>query len=227
MKTGARRQSTSLEGRRALVVGGTGGIGRAASLELGRGGASSLSTAALSREKLDSTLRGSVAATRAPSQVREARSRRGLAEGFLLDLGVPPRAWRGSPRPCPALAISISSSWPSAPSLRKSLARHGPARLGTHRPARSRPARDPLLGLPSRPWPRAAGAGSSSSAARGPTGSRPYASNAAYAAAKTGLAVLVKSSRPKERRGASPASWSARASSTPNTSAKPRRRPPR
>ena len=135
----------SLLGRRALVVGGSGGIGRAVSLELGARGAHVIVHGGSSRERLDSTL--------------ENLERLGVrGEGFLLSFGDPHAGFAHLLDALPGLGdidILCSALLPTM------VARH---------------------------WGRVLLFGGTRT-----DGIRNYSSNAAYAAAKTGLAVLIKS----------------------------------
>ena len=169
---------SSLRGRRALVVGGSGGIGRALSLELGARGASLVVHGGSSRERLDSCL-------------AELRSGGAAAEGFLLDLEAP-----GGPAlllaRLPALGAIDILVVAFGPFVRKPLAQTSAAdwerlaRLDLALPGSL--ASSLLPSMAGRGWGRILLLGGTRT-----DGIRSYSLNAAYAAAKTGLAVLAKS----------------------------------
>ena len=180
MKT-AQGEDRVLEGRRALVIGGSGGIGRALSLELGaRGGHTSSSTAA--------------PPARNSTPCWSELSGQGTgAEGFLLDLGDPVRGLDELLESLPSLGVIDILVVAFGPFLRIESRRDERRGLATPSPSSTWPCQEPSAPRSCRRWRRGAGAGSSFSAARAPTASGAYSSNAAYAAAKTGLAVLAKS----------------------------------
>jgi 3-oxoacyl-[acyl-carrier protein] reductase len=175
----AQGESSSLDGRRALVVGGSGGIGRAVSLELGSRGAYVLVHGGSSRIRLDSTL--------------EELHRIGAgAEGFLLELDDPARGVSTLVDALPSLGAIDILVVAFGPFIRRSLAETGVAdweRLALLDLALPGALCSALLpSMASRGWGRILLFGGSRT-----DGIRAYASNAAYAAAKTGLAVLAKS----------------------------------
>ena len=148
MKT-SQGEKPSLEGRRALVVGGSGGIGRAVSLELGSRGAYVVVHGGSSREKLDSTLlelrlARELRLSRGP---RFAKTDLGVAgaEGFLLDLGDPSSGLARLSYALPGLGDIDILVVAFRPLRSQEPRRHGSRRLGAYRPARSRPARNPLF----------------------------------------------------------------------------------
>jgi 3-oxoacyl-[acyl-carrier protein] reductase len=175
---GAQGDVYSLKGRRALVVGGSGGIGRALSLELGRRGASLIVHGGRSRERLDSCL-------------AELRASGAEAEGFLQDLEAPdgPERLVGS---LPSLGRVDILVLAFGPFVRKSLAETSLAdwkRVALLDLALPGALSSSLLpAMAERGWGRILLLGGTRT-----DGIRPYSSNAAYAAAKTGLAVLTKS----------------------------------
>ncbi len=195
MKT-SQGEKPSLEGRRALVVGGSGGIGRAVSLELGSRGAYVVVHGGSSREKLDSTL----LELRRARELRFAREPRFAkpdlgaagAEGFLLDLGDPSSGLARLSDALPGLGDIDILVVAFGPFVRKSLAATDRvdwvriALLDLALPGTLCSAYLPAMA--SRGWGRILLFGGSRT-----DGIRAYSSNAAYAAAKTGLAVLVKS----------------------------------
>jgi NAD(P)-dependent dehydrogenase (short-subunit alcohol dehydrogenase family) len=169
---------SNFEGRRALVVGGSGGIGRAVSLELGARGARVIVHGGTSRARLDST-------------VAELAAIGAEAEGFLLDLdaatGLAPLS-----EAMPALGDIDILVVAFGPFLRKSVA--ATSRDDWERIAMLDFALPGMLcsaclpAMAARGWGRILLFGGSRT-----DGIRSYSSNAAYAAAKTGLAVLAKS----------------------------------
>jgi NAD(P)-dependent dehydrogenase (short-subunit alcohol dehydrogenase family) len=175
---GAQGDANSLAGRRALVVGGSGGIGRALSLELGRRGASLIVHGGRSRPRLDSCL-------------AELRASGAEAEGFLQDLEAPegPERLVGALPSLGRVDILVHSF---GPFVRKSLAETSPAdwkRVALLDLALPGALASTLLpAMAERGWGRILLLGGTRT-----DGIRPYSSNAAYAAAKTGLAVLAKS----------------------------------
>jgi NAD(P)-dependent dehydrogenase (short-subunit alcohol dehydrogenase family) len=178
MKT-AQGESLSLGGRRALVVGGSGGIGRAVSLELGARGVHVIVHGGSSRERLDSTL-------------EELRSLGARADGFLLDFGDLTAGLARLVGALPGLGDIDILVVAFGPFARKSLARTSPAdweRLALLDLALPGALCSACLpAMVSRAWGRILLFGGSRT-----DGIRAYSSNAAYAAAKTGLAVLAKS----------------------------------
>jgi 3-oxoacyl-[acyl-carrier protein] reductase len=167
------------EGRRALVVGGTGGIGAAVALELGKMGASLVVHGGSSRERLEAVLGG--------LEVAGAE-----AVGFLMELN-------GAPGSISRLVATLSSFGrldilvvAFGPFVRKSLAATESAdweRLALLDLALPGALASALLpAMAARGWGRMLFFGGSRT-----DGIRAYSTNAAYAAAKTGLGVLVKS----------------------------------
>lgn len=165
----------ALRGRRALVVGGSGGLGRFVALSLAEAGAAVTVHGGSSRERLDRTL-GELEAAGAE------------ADGFLLPLA--------GPRDAAALfrkvpdADLVACSW--GPFIRAGLARTGPEdweRMALGNLAFPGALASAYVGR------MAAGGfgrflffgGTATDAPRG------YATTAAYSAAKAGIAVLVKS----------------------------------
>jgi NAD(P)-dependent dehydrogenase (short-subunit alcohol dehydrogenase family) len=175
---GAQGEALSLRGRRALVVGGTGGIGRALSLELGARGASLVVHGGRSRERLESCL-------------AELRAAGAEAGGFLLDLeeaGAPERLVATLPTLGPIDMLVHAFG----PFVRKSLAETSledwrrTALLDLALPGALASALLPSMA--ERGWGRILLLGGTRT-----DSIRGYSSNAAYASAKTGLAVLAKS----------------------------------
>jgi 3-oxoacyl-[acyl-carrier protein] reductase len=175
--TGARAGTPrgALAGRRALVVGGTGGIGRAVVLELARRGASLI-------------VHGGSSAPRLESVLAELAAAGAEAEGFLLRIDRPSRLVERLPSlgRIDALAVAFG------PFLRKSLAAttcaewEDAALLDLALPGALASAL--LPGMAERGWGRILLFGGT-----GTDRARPYSSNAAYASAKSGLAALTKS----------------------------------
>jgi 3-oxoacyl-[acyl-carrier protein] reductase len=176
----ARQGEGGLRGRRALVVGGSGGIGRAVALELGLRGAALLVHGGSSRQRLDAAL-GELGGA-------------GIeAEGFLLDLD-------GPARDGPTRFVEILPSLGRidilvvayGPFARRSLAQTSAlewerlALLDLALPGALASALLPSMA--ERAWGRILLFGGART-----DGIRAYATNAAYAAAKTGLAVVAKS----------------------------------
>jgi 3-oxoacyl-[acyl-carrier protein] reductase len=185
----AQGESPGLEGRRALVVGGSGGIGRAVSLELAARGTYVVVHGGSSRERLESTLR----------ELALARERRlaagqggGGAEGFLLELDPPAAGISRLVHALPGLGDIDILAVAFGPFARKTLAQTSAAdweRLALLDLALPGALASALLpGMSARGWGRILLFGGSRT-----DGIRAYSSNAAYAAAKTGLAVLAKS----------------------------------
>jgi 3-oxoacyl-[acyl-carrier protein] reductase len=176
---GTQGDRPSLRGRRALVVGGSGGIGRALSLELGARGASLIVHGGSSRERLDSCL-GELRGLGAP------------AEGFLLRLGEGPGSLGRLVETLPSLGRIDILAVAFGPFLRRSLAETGAAdweRVALLDLALPGALASALLpAMAARGWGRVLLVGGTRT-----DGIRAYSSNAAYAAAKTGLAVLAKS----------------------------------
>lgn len=173
-----------LAGRRALVVGGTGGLGLAVARGLARRGASLLLHGGSSREGLEASLADCAGLSRAaglrPEQARH--------EGLLLPIERP-SAFLGSlgdPGSFDILCVAYG------PFLQKPLhAMTAPeweslALLDLALPGLLASAL--LPGMIGRGWGRLLFFGGTRTDAI-----RSYATNAAYAAAKTGLGVLVKS----------------------------------
>jgi 3-oxoacyl-[acyl-carrier protein] reductase len=176
---GAQGDAFSLRGRRALVVGGSGGIGKALSKELAARGASLVVHGGRSRERLDSCL---------------AELRRGGnpdAEGFLLDLEAPGGIERLLEK-LPSLGHVDILVVSFGPFLRKSLAETRASdweRMALLDLALPGALSSTLLPrMAERGWGRILLLGGTRTDAI-----RPYSTNAAYAAAKTGLGVLAKS----------------------------------
>jgi 3-oxoacyl-[acyl-carrier protein] reductase len=175
----AQDESHALESRRALVVGGTGGIGRAVALELGKRGVHVLVHGGSSRERLDSAL-------------DELRRLGAGADGFLLDLSDPIDGLARLVESLPGLGDIDILAVAFGPFVRKGLARTSLAdweRLALLDLALPGALCSAVLpAMASRGWGRILLFGGSRT-----DGIRSYSSNAAYAAAKTGLAVLAKS----------------------------------
>jgi NAD(P)-dependent dehydrogenase (short-subunit alcohol dehydrogenase family) len=171
--------TTPLKGRRALVVGGSGGIGAALALELGNKGASLLVHGGSSRERLDKVLGG-----------LEARGVE--ATGFLMKLEATPESIDGLIAALPSLGIIDILAVAFGPFVRKSLAETEAAEwervalLDLALPGALASALLPAMA--GRGWGRMLFFGGTRT-----DGIRSYSTNAAYAAAKTGLGVLVKS----------------------------------
>jgi NAD(P)-dependent dehydrogenase (short-subunit alcohol dehydrogenase family) len=171
--------SRSFEGRRALVVGGSGGIGRALSLELGARGASLAVHGGSSRDRLDSCL-------------AELKAGGVRAEGFLMELDGSPGCVGRLVSALPGLGPIDILAVAFGPFLRRNLAETGVADwerialLDLGLPGALASAL--LPGMASRGWGRILLFGGTRTDAI-----RAYSSNAAYAAAKTALAVLAKS----------------------------------
>ncbi len=167
--------SSGFENRRALVVGGSGGIGAAVARALGAAGAEVVVHGGTSAERLEAT----VAAVRAAG---------GLARGFLLRLESPRQAAElveraGAPDilvcafgpfPRGALAATTAEAWERAALL--NLALPGALASACVGPMAER-GYGRLLFF----------GGTSTDSVRG------YTSTAAYSAAKAGIGVLVKS----------------------------------
>jgi 3-oxoacyl-[acyl-carrier protein] reductase len=166
-------------GRRALVLGGSGGIGRAVSFELGARGASLVLHGGSSRDRLDTTL-------------RELASEGIEADGFLHaldgDLGSIGRLVEFLPSLGRIDILVVAFG----PFLQRSLATTSAAdweRLALLDLALPGALSSTLLpAMAENGWGRILLFGGSRTDAI-----RSYSSNAAYAAAKTGLAVLAKS----------------------------------
>jgi NAD(P)-dependent dehydrogenase (short-subunit alcohol dehydrogenase family) len=166
-------------GRRALVIGGSGGIGRALSLGLGARGASLVVHGGTSRERLDACL-------------EELRSAEVPAEGFLKELDGEVGCVGRFVAALPALGRIDLLAVAFGPFLRKSLAETAAAdweRLALLDLALPGALASALLpAMAARGWGRILLFGGTRTDAI-----RSFSSNAAYAAAKTGLAVLAKS----------------------------------
>lgn len=169
------RNNRPFEGRRALVVGGSGGIGRAVALELASRGASIV-------------LHGGSNATRLASTLGELDAIGAEAEGFLLDIDRPSRLVErlGSLGDLDILVVAFG------PFLQKSLSETSVEeweRLALLDLALPGALVSALLpGMSSRGWGRILLFGGTRTDRL-----RPYSTNAAYAAAKFGLASLAKS----------------------------------
>ncbi len=175
----AQGEAGTLDGRRALVIGGSGGIGGAVSLELGSRGAYVIVHGGSSRQRLDSTLGGLAG--------------RGIgAEGFLLRLEPVPGSVARLVEALPSLGVVDILVVAFGPFVRKTLAATNAADweslalLDLALPGALASALLPAMSA--RGWGRILLFGGSRT-----DGIRAYSSNAAYAAAKTGLAVLAKS----------------------------------
>ncbi len=168
--------SLPFRGRRAFVLGGSGGLGRAACRALARRGASLLVHGGSSPERLEAAL----------AEARELGAPE--AEGFLLRIERPADLLDGLAG-LGRIDILVASF---GPFLRKSLADTGArdwerlALLDLALPGALCSALYPPMAA--RGWGRILLFGGSRTDAI-----RAYSSNAAYAAAKTGLAVLAKS----------------------------------
>ncbi len=163
-------------GRRALVLGGSGGIGRAVCLALARRGAELIVHGGSRAERLESTL----------VEARSAGSP--AARGFLLRIESPSDLLDL----LPGLGRVDILAAAFGPFVRKSLAETAAAdweRLALLDLALPGALCSALLpAMADRGWGRILLFGGSRT-----DGIRAYSSNAAYAAAKTGLAVLAKS----------------------------------
>ena len=168
-----------LEGRRALVVGGSGGIGRAVALELGARGAHVIVHGGSSRARLDSAL-------------AELESQGGSGEGLLLELGGTHEGFLRFFEALPGMGEIDVLVVAFGPFVRKSLAATSTAdweRLALFDLALPGALCSALFpAMAARGWGRILLFGGTRT-----DGIRDYSSNAAYAAAKTGLSVLVKS----------------------------------
>jgi len=169
------RENLPFAGRRALVVGGSGGIGRAVALELALRGASIV-------------LHGGSSAARLKSALEELEAAGAEATGFLLDIDRPSRLIEQLPS-LGRLDILAASY---GPFLAKSLSETSAEeweRLAILDLALPGALASALLpGMSSRGWGRILLFGGTRTDRL-----RPYATNAAYAAAKSGLASLAKS----------------------------------
>ncbi len=169
-----------MRGRRALVVGGSGGLGRAVAVELARSGASLVVHGGSSGERLDDAVRE---ARSIASQMGDAR-----VDGFLQRIDRPSDLMRRLPE-YKRIDLLVCAF---GPFVRKSLAAttldewERVALLDLALPGALASALLPVMA--ERGWGRMLFFGGTRT-----DGIRAYASNAAYAAAKTGLAVLVKS----------------------------------
>jgi NAD(P)-dependent dehydrogenase (short-subunit alcohol dehydrogenase family) len=160
-------------------VGGSGGIGRAVSLELGARGAYVIVHGGSSRERLDSAL--------------SELNRVGVgAEGFLLKLDDPFSSISRLVEVLPGLGAIDVLVVAFGPFVRKSLAKTSIAdweRIALFDLALPGALCSALLpSMAAKGWGRILLFGGSRT-----DGIRSYSSNAAYASAKTGLAVLTKS----------------------------------
>jgi 3-oxoacyl-[acyl-carrier protein] reductase len=172
-------KSPGLEGRRALVIGGTGGIGRAAALELGARGAFVIVHGGASCERLDSTLAA-------------LKSSGAGADGFLLKLesaaGNVSRFVDGLSAfgRVDILVVAFGPFTRSSLSGTKAADWERLALLDLALPGALCSAL--LPGMLERGWGRILLFGGTRTDTI-----RPCATNAAYASAKAGLAILVKS----------------------------------
>ena len=177
-----------LEGRRALVVGGSGGIGAACSAALAGRGAELLVHGGNSAERLGKA----VEAARAAAALRSRATGRQAAgvEGFLLGLG--PEGAGPLVDRLPSLGRIDILVCAFGPFVRKPLHETGVSdweRLALLDLALPGALASALVGaMAARGWGRFLFFGGTRTDVI-----RAYASNAAYAAAKTGLGVLVKS----------------------------------
>ncbi len=176
-----------LEGRRALVVGGSGGIGRAVALELAARGAYVIVHGGSSKQRLEAAL----SELRLAGRLRSAKGG-ATAEGFLLELRPEGSSLAGLLDALPGLGRIDVLVVAFGPFARKSLAETSLAdweRLALLDLALPGALCSALLpGMAKRGWGRILLFGGSRT-----DGIRAYSSNAAYAAAKTGLGVLAKS----------------------------------
>jgi 3-oxoacyl-[acyl-carrier protein] reductase len=164
-----------LTGRRALILGGTGGIGRAVALELAARGASTI-------------LQGGSSETRLASALAELSAMGAEASGFLLEIDRPSRMLERLPSlgRIDVLAVAFG------PFLQKRLADTTCAEweelalLDLALPGALASAL--LPGMAARGWGRILLFGGT-----GTDRARAYATNAAYASAKAALATLAKS----------------------------------
>lgn len=167
-----------LAGRRALVVGGSGGIGAALCRELGRRGASLI-------------VHGGSSAARLEALLAELRGSGAEATGFLMELEGADSIDRLLDR-LPRLGRIDMLAVAFGPFLRASLGRTSAAdwkRLALLDLALPGALASALLpAMAERGWGRILLFGGTRT-----DGIRAYSSNAAYAAAKTGLSVLAKS----------------------------------
>ncbi len=161
--------------RRALIVGGSGGIGREAAFEL-------------AARDVDLLIHGGHSAARLDQTIASLRAEGANAQGFLLDIGTPrdlldvlPRYGRVDilvvafgPFVQKSLASTTASDWERLALLDLAL----PGALVSHC----------LRDMKAAGWGRILLFGGTRTDAI-----RAYSSNAAYAAAKTGLAVITKS----------------------------------
>jgi 3-oxoacyl-[acyl-carrier protein] reductase len=173
--SGSRASGGALSGRKALVVGGTGGIGAALARSLAARGASLIIQGGSSRERLDAL-------------VAELSASGASASGFLLPLEGPEDLVNRLPGlgPIDILAVAFG------PFLQKPLDQMSAdewSRLALLDLALPGAAVSALLpSMAERGYGRVILFGGTRTDAI-----RAYSMNAAYAAAKTGLAVLVKS----------------------------------
>ncbi len=172
---GNREGDRPFAGRRALVVGGSGGIGRAVALELAARGASIV-------------LHGGSSGPRLEAALEELGAAGAEATGFLLDIDRPSRLIDMLPSLGPLDILAAAYG----PFLVKSLAETSAAeweRLALLDLALPGALASALLpSMSARGWGRILLFGGTRTDRL-----RPYSTNAAYAAAKSGLASLVKS----------------------------------
>ena len=183
------RQLGDLSGRRALVVGGSGGIGAAFSAALAGRGAELLIHGGSSREGLEAAVAAATAAALAVAQATGRPPAR--VSGFLLALDGPPSLKALVDR-LPSLGAIDILVCSLGPFVRKPL--HETTvedwqRLALLDLALPGALASSLVGpMADRGWGRFLFMGGSRTDAV-----RAYSSNAAYASAKTGLGVLAKS----------------------------------
>jgi 3-oxoacyl-[acyl-carrier protein] reductase len=164
-----------LKGKRALVIGGSGGIGKSVAIELARRGASLIVHGGSSRKRLDRTL-------------AELSALGAEASGFLFNIDRPSQIHE-LPAPLETIDLLVLAF---GPFLTKSLAATTAedwARLCLLNLALPGALASAVLpGMLERGWGRILFFGGT-----GTDRVRPYSTNAAYAAAKSGLSVLTKS----------------------------------
>jgi 3-oxoacyl-[acyl-carrier protein] reductase len=164
-----------LAGKRALVIGGSGGIGKSVAIELARRGASLIVQGGSSQPRLDTTLKelagfgaeasGFLFHIERPSQIAEFLPSLGRIDLLVTAFG---------PFLSTSLASTTAEDWEKLVLLNLAL----PGTLASML----------LPGMLERGWGRILLFGGT-----GTDRVRPYSTNAAYAAAKSGLSVLTKS----------------------------------